>query len=264
VVLAGRLRRGCEQKCKHRLLGVRLRVRGSEALATIACVNGEGRTEAAGSGGVRTKSRVRIGIVRRSDAAGDEQAEQRSDPRRRRDWLRFLDPVLTDEIREAGALSCDELIELAARPLKGRVSRETVEEWWEYARRRGWLEEYGADRCRLTAFARERLEVRRQYVRSPDPSEWAKTLIRWTLPAGALGAAGYLSGRYGTAWIAVFTVCITIALMLFVIAPIVYAIDKPSDRWLARCACDWLDGRRVAWSIRPRPEVRDFTRLYKA
>jgi hypothetical protein len=236
---------------------------GSEALATIACVNGEGRTKAAESSGVLASKRMRFNVVRRRKSAVVEQAKQRSDPRARRDWLRFLDPILTDEIHDAGAVSCDELVDLPARPLKGRVSRETIGEWWEYAHRRGWLEECGADRCRLTAFARERLEARRQYVRSPDPSEWAKTLIRWVLPAGALGAVGYLSGRYGTAWIAAVLVCITVALMLFVIAPIVYAIDKPSDRWIARRACDWLDGRRVAWSIRPRPAVRDFTRLYQ-
>lgn len=245
-------------------LGSESRSWESEALATIACVNGEGRTEAAESSGVLAGRRVRLSVLRRAKATAVEQAKQRSDPRARRDWLRFLDPVLTDEIRDAGAISCDELVEMAARPLKGRVSRETIAEWWEYAHRRDWLEECGADRCRLTAFARERLEARLQYIRSPDPSEWAKTLIRWTLPAGALGAVGYLSGRYGTAWIAVVLVCITVALMLFVIAPIVYAIDKPSDRWIARRACDWLDGRRVAWSIRPRPEVRDFTRLYQA
>jgi len=62
----------------------------------------------------------------------------------------------------------------------------------------------------------------------------------------------------------VVVICISVALMLFVIAPIVHLIDEPSDRWLARHACDWLDGRRVAWSIRPRPEVHDFARLYQA
>lgn len=226
-------------------------------------MNGESHAQVANSGGLLTR-RVRPRLLGRLRVAAVEQARQRSDPRLRRSWLRFLDPVLTDEIRDAGAISCDELLEMAARPLKERASRETIEEWWEYATRRGWLEECGADRCRLTAFARERLEARRQYVRSPDPSEWAKALVRWTLPAGALGAAGYLSDRYATAWLAVLMVCVTIALMLFVLAPVVYAVDKPSDRWLARRACDWLDGRRVRWSVPPRPAVcGNVDRLYR-
>jgi hypothetical protein len=257
--------RGCDSPGRpdHRLSGVRLLGSGSGALATIVGVNGEGRTDVSGRGGARTNRRVRLGIVRRSDAAGVEQAEQRSDPRRRRDWLRFLDPVLTDEIRDAGALSCDELVELAVRPLKGRASRATIDEWWEYAHRRGWLEEYGTGRRRLTSVARADLHARRQRVAGPDPAEWAKTLVAWTV-AGAIGAATYLSGRYGTVWIAILIVCVTVAIALFIASPIVRAFDRPSDRWIARRACDWLDGRRVAWSVPPRPKVSgEFARLYQ-
>jgi hypothetical protein len=240
-----------------------VRIRESEAPVTIACVDGDGRTEATESGGVLTSGRVRDRIVRRSDAALVEQAKQRSDPRTRRDWLRLLDPVLTDEIRDAGALSCDELVEMAARPLKGQVSRETIEEWWEYAHRRGWLEEYDSRSRRLTSTAKADLHARRQRVAAPDPAEWAKTLLRWTV-AGVIGAATYLSGRYGAVWIAILIICVTVAVALFIASPIVRAFDRSSDRWLACRACDWLDGRRIALSISARSAVGgEVCRLYR-
>ncbi len=189
--------------------------------------------------------------------------DQRSDPRERRRWLRVLDPVLTDEIRDAGALSCEELIQMAAHPLKGRASRATIEEWWEYAHRRCWLEQHRAGRYRLTSIGREELQVRREDVDGPDLAEWAKTIMRWTLAGGAIGAAVYLSGRYGTVWLALLVVCIVVALMLFIAAPIARSIDRPADRWAARHACDWLDGRPIRCWVRRHPAVRgEVRRLY--
>ena len=193
-----------------------------------------------------------------------ERARSRSDPRERRRWLRFLDLVLTDEIRDAGALSPQELMQLAALPLKDRISRETIEEWWEYAHRRNWLEEHGTGRWRVTSSGREELRVRREYLAGPDPADWAKTLMGWTLAGGAIGAAGYLSGKYGKLWILILAVCLIVALLLFMASPIARAADRPLDRWFARRACDWLDGRRVRWWIRQHPPVEgEVRRLYE-
>jgi hypothetical protein len=93
---------------------------------------------------------------------------QRSEPRERRRWLRFLDFVLTDEIREAGALSREELMKMSARPLRERASRETIEEWWEYAHRRNWLEEHGTGRWRMTSLGREEVREIRRRVSGPE------------------------------------------------------------------------------------------------
>jgi hypothetical protein len=186
---------------------------------------------------------------------GKEHTYGRSDARERRRWLRFLDPVLTDEIRDAGAVSREELMEMAVRPLEGLASRTTIDEWWEYAHRRSWLEEHGADRCRLTRTGRKDLRVRRESVDGPDLAEWAKTLAGWTLAGGAIGAASYLSGKSGELWIAIVAVCLIAALLLFVASPVARAIDRPMDRWLARRACDCLDGRRAGWWRRGDPAV---------
>jgi hypothetical protein len=183
----------------------------------------------------------------------------------RRRWLRFLDRVLTDEIRDAGAVSREELMEMAARPLDCLASRATIEEWWEYAHRRSWLEEHGTGRCRLTSTGRKDLRVHREYIEGPDPADWAKTLMGWTLAGGAIGAAGYLSGKSGKLWIAILAVCLIVALLLFVASPIARAADRPMDRWLARRACDCLDGRRGEWWRRRHPAVEgEVQRLYEA
>lgn len=70
----------------------------------------------------------------------------RSAPRRRRRWLRELDSPLGREFEDAGALSCAELVELSAEPLRGCASPQTVEEWWQYADRR-------ADGSKITAMS---------------------------------------------------------------------------------------------------------------
>jgi hypothetical protein len=189
----------------------------------------------------------------------------RSDPRERRRWLRGLDFVLTDEIRDAGALSCEELMEMATRPLGGRASRATIEEWWEYALRRSWLEEHGTGRWRLTSLGREEVREIRRSVSGPDPLEGAKAVTKWVLAGGAIGVAGYLSGKYGKLWILILAVCLTFALLLFIASPIVRATDRPMERWIARRACDCLDGRRVRLLIRRYPAVEgEVRRLYES
>jgi hypothetical protein len=190
--------------------------------------------------------------------------DQRSDPRERRRWLRFLDLVLTDEIRDAGALTFEELVDLAARPLDGRGSRATIEEWWEYARRRSWLEEYGDGRWRLTSSGREELREERRRVSQPDPLVGAKAVTKWVLAVGAIGAAGLLSGKYLTTGIAIVIICATIVVTLLLAALITRFLDPPTERWIARRACDWLDGRRVRWWIRQHPAVEgEVRRLYE-
>jgi hypothetical protein len=184
----------------------------------------------------------------------------RSDPRERRGWLRGLDLVLTDEIRDAGALSHEELMQMAARPLKERASRETIEEWWEYADRRSWLEEHGAGRWRLTSIGREAVQERRRRASQPDPLAGARAITKWALAAGAIGAASLLSGKYLTTGLAILAACATIVLALLIAALISSLLDLPTDRWIARNACDWLDGRRFRWWIRRHPAVEGAVR----
>lgn len=157
--------------------------------------------------------------------------DQHSDPRVRRRWLRVLDPVLTDEIRDAGALSCEDLMEMAKRPLDGRASRATIEEWWEYAHRRSWLEEHGTSRCQLSSIGRADMRELRQRISGPDPADWARTLMRWALPAGAIGAAVLLSDKNLAIGLAIVAVCVIVALMFFIAAPIARWADGPMDRW---------------------------------
>lgn len=190
--------------------------------------------------------------------------DQHSDPRVRRRWLRVLDPVLTDEIRDAGALSCEDLMEMAKRRLDGRASRATIEEWWEYAHRRSWLEEHGTSRCRLSSIGRVDIRELRQRISGPDPADWARTLMRWALPAGAIGAAVLLSDKNLAIGLAIVALCVIVALMFFIAAPIARWVDGPMDRWVARLACDCLDGRRVRWWTRQHPAVEgEVRRLYE-
>lgn len=92
-----------------------------------------------------------------------------------------------------------------------------------------------------------------------------KALVRWALPTGVIGAAVLLNGHDLTIGVAIVVVCLTIALMFFIVAPAMRLIDRPMDRVIARRACDWLDGRRVGWSIPRLPAVGgDFRRLYQA
>ncbi len=204
--------------------------------------------------------------VAAADIASDTQAAPRSDPRERREWLRFLDPVLADEIRWAGALSCEELITLTDRPLKGRASAETIQEWWEYARRRGWLAAHEADRFQLTDSARADLQARREYLSQPNPFEGAKAVAKWGLP-GVLGvagyAAGYAAGTTSLVALAILGFCVVLVLGLVLAGMIMRWIDRPTERWAARRACDWLEGRRVPLTLAFRSEVQGLVvRLY--
>lgn len=197
---------------------------------------------------------------------GEARAAQRSEPRERRDWLRFLDPVLAEEIRLAGALSCEELIALADRPLKGRASSETIREWWEYASRRGWLQRHEADRCQLMDTARAALQARHEYMWQPNPFEGAKAIAKWGL-TGTFGVASYAVGHTtGTTSFglgAILAVLLVLVLGLVLAGTIMRWIDRPTDRYAARRACDWLDGRRVPLTWRSRSEVDGIVvRLY--
>lgn len=192
------------------------------------------------------------------DGVGEVRAPQRSDPRERRDWLRFLDPVLAEEIRLAGALSREELAKLANRPPTGRASSETIREWWEYAWRRGWLVRHEADRFQLTDTARADLQARHEYIWQPNPFEWAKAIVKWGPPA-AFGVAGYVVGHAtGTTS---FGVGVILAVFLALVLGLVLAgmimrwIDRPTGRYAARRACDWLDGRRVPLTWKSRSEI---------
>lgn len=189
---SARLRKwsGCEQKCEH-AAQVAVRTVRHDRVVSVD-------TQAARSSASPTVANV--GVIdgtAQANTVSNAQAARRSDPWERRGWLRFLDPVLADEIRWAGALSCEELIDLAARPLDGRASRETIQEWWEYAWRRGWLVAHEADRFQLTDLARTEIQARRESLWQPNPFDWAKALAKWTLPAGAIGLAGYWTGKEG-------------------------------------------------------------------
>jgi hypothetical protein len=189
----------------------------------------------------------------------------RSDPRERRWMLRFLDLLLMDEMRDAGAVSLDELVEMAGRPFHGGASRETIEEWWEYARRRSWIEEQEGGRWRVSGLGREELHERRRRASQPDPLTGAKAVIKWGLPAGVFASAVVLSGKSLTTGIVLLVICGTIALSLLIVALIVWFVDPPMDRWIARRACDWLDGRRVRLWIRQLPAVEgEVRRLYRS
>lgn len=179
--------------------------------------------------------------------------------------LWFLDLLLTDEMRDAGAVSLDELIEMADRPFQGRASRETIEEWLEYARRRSWIEEQEGGRWQVTGLGREELHERRRRASQPDPLAGAKAVIKWGLPAGVFASAVVLSGKSLTTAIALLVICGTVALSLLIVALIVWFVDPPLDRWIARRACDWLDGRRVRLWIRQLPAVEgEVRRLYRS
>jgi hypothetical protein len=195
---------------------------------------------------------------------GADEARRRSDPRSRRYWLQRLDLVLPDEMRQAGALSFAELEDLTRRPLAGRASRETLEEWWEYARRRNWLEEPDPGLWRLTDTALRDVQAMRRRTSSPDPMVGANAVVKWALTAGAVGAAALLSGRYLTVWLAILVVCAVIVACLMIAAIVGKLLDPPIDRLVARWACDWLDGRSVRCQVWRPAAAGAFARLYQA
>lgn len=190
-------------------------------------------------------------------------SSSRSDPYKRRHWLRNLDSALCGEMEEAGALSCDELAELAARPLKGRQTQEIVEEWWEYSYRRGWIEQHGDNRGLLSTIGRDGVHARRQSDAGYDPATLAKGILRWLLPAGTLYATGYLSHTYPKAVVAIVVVGIGVAVGLLLASPILAWGDRVIDRQGARRACDWLEDRPVRFAKDQADPANPSTRLYR-
>lgn len=185
-----------------------------------------------------------------------EPTHPRSDPRRRRVWLAQLDPILGEEILQAGAVSCEELVLLAERPLKNRGSPAAIEEWWEYAYRRSWIEEHTPERCRMTDVGREGLEKLRQSSAGTDPAELGKGLLKWIAPTGAVAVTAYLSNKQDGAVAAILLIGLAVAAMLFLAAPLVKLLGGPLDRSVARRACMWLEDRDLLLAKRMRPGSR--------
>jgi len=189
----------------------------------------------------------------------------RSEVPARRYWLRFLDAPLAGEIRAAGSLDFDELAGAVPRILRcdeSRVNRETIQEWWEYAKRRGWLEPAGA-LWRLSDRALGDLREEHKRVNSPDPRHLAGGLARWVIPTSLVGIAGLASGRYLVLEAAILVMAGVIIVSLLLAAGMSRAIERPMDRWLARRACDWLEGRPIPLAFGANRKSADFTRLYE-
>lgn len=169
----------------------------------------------------------------------------------RRYWLRFLDAPLTSEIRAAGSLDFDELADAVPRILRcdeDRVDRETIQEWWEFAVRRRWLEPVGP-RWGLTERADNDLRAEYERVNSPDPRRLAAGIARWVLPTGLVGAVGLLSAKYLSIDLAIVATAGVIIVSLLLAAAVIQVVRRPTDRWFARRACDWLEGRPI-WPAR--------------
>jgi hypothetical protein len=116
----------------------------------------------------------------------------RSEVPARRYWLRFLDAPLAGEIRAAGALDFNELVGSVPRILRcdeSRVDGETLHEWWEYAKRRGWLKPVGS-LWQLSNKALVDLREEHERVNSPDPRHLASGLALGDAyePRGLCGA----------------------------------------------------------------------------
>jgi hypothetical protein len=181
------------------------------------------------------------------------ETRRRSAPRVRRSWLRNLDLALSKELRDAGTLSCPELFEMTEKPLHARASMATIVEWWEYAYRRGWLEEHGAGRCRLTQVAVQDLRAARRRELGPDYLTGARVLLGWIAPAGLIATIATMTRSglsfYGYVLAAVLAVAVCLAA-----AAIILRLTEP---WLgrvnARSSTDLLEGRRVRflWLVAP-------------
>jgi hypothetical protein len=201
---------------------------------------------------VRAPSHRRgVGRLRRRTPA--EEARRRSNPRRRRVHLRDLDLVFGKELRDAGTLSCDELATMSAEPLGGIASQATIVEWWEYAYRRGWLEQHGDGRCRLTQAAEQALWVARRRASGPDYMSWSRGLLKWLTATGLVGVLGLLAHRDLSiaAWIFVWVIAGAVGFAL--VALLSRLIEPWMDRSDGRTACDWLDGRAIRLGIELAP-----------
>jgi hypothetical protein len=189
----------------------------------------------------------------------------RSEVPARRYWLKFLDAPLGREIRLAGALDFDELVAAVPRILRcceSLVSRQTIQEWWEFAMRRRWLEPVGL-RWGLTERARKELQEEQQRVNSPDPRHVAGGIARWVIPTSLVGFAGLASGRYLVLEAAILVMAGVIIVGLLLAAATSRATDPRTDRWFARRACDWLEGRPITLALGANRKPADFSRLYE-
>jgi hypothetical protein len=188
----------------------------------------------------------------------------RSEVPARRYWLKFLDAPLAREIRAAGALNFDELARAVPRILRcdeSRVNRETIQEWWEYSERRSWLEPVGP-LWQLSNKALSDLREEHERVNSPDPRHLAGGLARWVIPTSLVGLAGLASGRYLVLEAAILVMAGVIIVSLLLAAGMSRAIERPMDRWLARRACDWLEGHRIRPARGTNHGQAEFSRLY--
>jgi hypothetical protein len=195
-------------------------------------------------------------------AAARAAISPRSDPRQRRRWLRNLDSLLAGELEEAGALSCAELTDLAAEPLRGHASSATIEEWWEFAYRRGFLEEVGGGRCRLSASGRAEVRAARQRDAGLDQAALGRSILKWLLPASAVGVTAYLSGRHPGATVTIVAIAVGVAIGLILLAPLMRRFDRAVDQRFARHACDWLEDRPMAVVRDCASRALPATRLY--
>lgn len=179
-------------------------------------------------------------------------------------WLRFLDAPLAGEIRVAGALDFDELADEVPRILRCDVDhahRETIHEWWEFAMRRRWLEPVGP-RWGLTERAESDLRAEQERVNSPDTKRLAGNVSRWVIPSSLAGATGLLGAKYLSIDLAILAVAVVVIVGLLLAEAFSRATDPSTNRWLARRACDCLEGRPVPWAFGANRRSADFTRLY--
>jgi hypothetical protein len=181
----------------------------------------------------------------------------------RRYWLKFLDAPLAREIRLAGALDFDELADAVPRILRcdeSLVSKETIQEWWEFAMRRRWLEPVESLRG-LTEKAEHDLRAERERVNSPDPRHLARGVVRWVIPSSLAGATGLLGATYLSIDLAILAVADVVIVGLLLAEAFSRAADPSTDRWLARRPCDWLEGRPVTVALGTNRNPADFIRL---
>jgi peptidoglycan/LPS O-acetylase OafA/YrhL len=90
----------------------------------------------------------------------------------------------------------------------------------------------------------------------------AGSVARWTIPS-LVGAVGLASGRYLVLEAAVLAVAAAIAASLLIAGAITRAIEPSMNRWFARRACDWLEGRPIRPARGTNRGQAAFSRLYQ-
>jgi len=145
----------------------------------------------------------------------------------------------------------------------GRLSRETIQEWWEYSKRRRWLEPVGS-LWGLSEMGSRDLRAERERVNSPDPKRLASGVTRWVIPTSIVGFVGLAGGRYLVLEGAILVLAGAIIATLLLVAGALRILEPSVNRWFARRACDWLDGRPVRWAFGTNHQPADFCRLYAA